>query len=163
MKITCTLSPESLRDAAKQLRQYAESLSGKTDTFVRNLGEYGRTQADAYLEHEDTGLTRSTIMFTREGHKGVLSVGGYAVWIEFGTGVLRNVGENHPKAAELGMSDWGTYGKGHGADPNGWYYPDKYGGYSHTYGIQMNPFMYLSSKDMRNEMLDIAKEVFKSD
>lgn len=162
MKIECTLSSGSLADAAKQLRKYADSLQSKSERLVKDLGEAGVSYANMYLEHDDTGETRSSIQFEQKVNTGVISVGGAAVWIEFGTGVIRNSGSKHPKADELGMSDWGTYGDGNGANEHGWWYPAE-GGHKHTFGIRMNPFMYLASQDIRRELLDIAKEAFKND
>lgn len=162
MKIDIDLSASSFLNAAAELRKYADSLQGKSETLVQKLGDEGVEKANLYLEHDDTGETRNSIQFHREGNKGTVSVGGAAVWIEFGTGVKRNGGGGHPKKGELGMSDWGTYGQGHGSDPNGWWYPSR-DGYSHTYGIEMNPFMYSTSQDIRRDLLQTAKEVFKSD
>lgn len=166
MKIECTLSSASIMDAANQLRQYAESLSDKTEKLVQSLGEYGVEKANDYLKHDDTGMTRDSIQYTHEGTSGTVSVGGAAVWIEFGTGVARNGGQAgvyvHDKAAELGMDAIGTYGAGHGADPRGWFYYGADGMKHHTRGIESNPFMYQASQDMRRELFDKAKEVFKA-
>lgn len=163
MKIDITLSADSFLNAAAELRKYADSLQGKSETLVQKLGDKGVEKANLYLEHDDTGETRNSIQFVRNGAEGTVSVGGAAVWIEFGTGVLRNAGSGHPKKGDLGMADWGTYGQGHGADPNGWYFPSRYYGWTITKGIQMNPFMYSTSQDMRMDLLDTAKEVFRSD
>ena len=169
MTITCTLSAQSLAAAAKQLRDYARSLDDKSDNLVRKLGEYGSEMALEHFNeapHVDTGNTIDSIGYTHRGHSGTVAVGGAAVWIEFGTGVAKNGGNAgvyvHDKAVELGMDAIGTYGKGHGANPGGWFYP-KDGVYKHTFGIASNPFMYKSSQDMRRELLDIAKEVFAND
>jgi hypothetical protein len=166
VKIECTLSVSSISDAVKQLRKYAESLQSKTENLVQELGDYGLDSAANLLGHVDTGKTLESLKFIREGTNGTVTAGGNAVWIEFGTGVKKNGGQAgayvHPKAAELGMSAIGTYDKGHGADPRGWWYPDG-GGYKHTFGIESNQFMYQASKDMRRELLDIAKEAFKND
>ena len=164
MKITCTLSPESLLEASKQFAEYAESLQSKTEKLVRSLGEYGAEQAvkNYGTDHIDTGETVESIMYIHRGTSGYVQAGGAAVWIEFGTGVIKNNGASHPKAGELGMSAWGTYGKGYGANPHGWYFPSRYFGWTLTQGIQMNPFMYNTSQDMRRELLDKAKEVFRT-
>ena len=162
MKIECTLSPSSLANDAKQLTEYAESLPGKAEKLVRSLGEFGAEQAVSNYgnTHIDTGETVESIMYIHKGTSGYVQAGGAAVWIEFGTGVIKNTGAPHPKAGELGMSAWGTYGKGYGADPNGWYFPSHYFGWTLTQGIEMNPFMYKASQEMRRELLDKAKEVF---
>ena len=165
MTIECTLSRQSLENAADELLKYAESLKGKTEKFVQSLGEKCAESARSNLIHIDTGNTRDSIQFIQEGTNGIVSVGGAAVWIEFGTGVKKNRSAGtyvHPKAEELGMSAIGTYDKGHGADPNGWWYPYD-GGYRHTYGIEYNPFMYKASQEIRREMLNMAKEAYKID
>ena len=162
MRIDIDLSSDSFLNAAEQLKKYADSLQGKAETLVQKLGDIGVQSANFYLEHDATGETRNSIQFSKNGNEGTVSVGGAAVWIEFGTGVTKN-STKHPKASEIGMSDWGTYGKGHGADPNGWWYPGNDGKWHHTFGITSNPFMYSASQDMRRELKDIAREVFKSD
>lgn len=170
MKITVRLSANSIGKAAKALKDYAESLNNKTSALVDAIGTKGAEfAAQEYdLGHNakggkliDTGNTLASIAYVKSDEKsGSVTVGGAAVWIEFGTGVKWNSGSGHPKKGDLGMSDWGTYGKGHGADPNGWWYP--YGEkYRHTFGIESNPFMYNASQDMRRELVSIAREVFK--
>ena len=164
MNIECTLSAKSIMGAAKQLRKYAESLQSKTENLVQKLGDYGLDSATNLLGHVDTGETLESLQFIREGTSGTVTAGGNAVWIEFGTGVAKNGGQAgayvHPKAAELGMSAIGTYGKGYGANPDGWYYRDADGKSHHTTGIQSNAFMYQTSQNMRHELADMAKEVF---
>lgn len=162
MKIEMTLSPASIAAAAQQLRAYAASLQGKTGRLVQKLGEKGAASADLYLEHDDTGGTRSSIAFTRQGTSGTVSVGGAAVWIEFGTGVLANAGNSpHPKRDEAGAVPWGEYGNGNGKGV--WYFPSHYSGWTATKGIPMNPFMYAASQDMRRSLLDLAREAFHVD
>ena len=166
MKIDIDLSADSFLSAAKQLRDYADSLQGKSEQLVQWAGEMGLENAANSLGHVDTGETVGSLDFKREGAKGTISVGGNAVWIEFGTGVYRNgsVGSYpHPKAQELGMYAIGTYGYGYGANPEGWFYRGADGKKHFTQGIQCNPFMYNAAQDIRRELLDMAKEVFKSD
>lgn len=162
MKIECTLSAKSISSAAKQLRKYAESLKTKSERLVKSLGEAGVEYANMYLEHDDTGETRNSIQFNREVDTGVISVGGAAVWIEFGTGVLANAGNTpHPKKDEVGVVGWGEYDHGYGVDI--WEFPSKrYGKWLPTAGIAMNPFMYETSQSLRFVLLDFAKEVFQT-
>lgn len=163
MKIDMTLNSGSISDAAKKLREYAASLESKSKRLVESLGNAGVEYANMYLEHDDTGETRQSIQYTQDGLSGVLSVGGAAVWIEFGTGVLANAGnEPHPKRDELGMSAWGTYGKGYGVDI--WEFPSKRAGmWIPTAGIHMNPFMYETAQSLRFVLTDFAKEAFRDD
>ena len=160
MTITCTLSTQSLMAAAKQLREYARSLDDKAERLVDDLGKAGTEYADWYLEHDDTGYTRSTIGYTRKGKSCTISVGGAAVWIEFGTGVLANAGNSpHPKRDEVGAFAWGEYGHGYGKDI--WRFPSKrYGKWLPTAGITMNPFMYETSQSLRFDLIDFARRAF---
>lgn len=162
MKIDCTLSAASISAAIRKLEQYKQSLTGKSEKLVRKLGEKGVEYANAYLEHDDTGETRSSIQYTHKGQSGTVSVGGAAVWIEFGTGVIANAGNTpHPKRDEVGAVPWGEYGRGYGKGV--WEFPSRYYGWTATEGIPMNPFMYLSSQALRQELTEIAKEAFKDD
>ena len=134
MKLECGLSASSLRAVEQQLREYAQSLTGKSEKLVRALGEKGVEYANEYLEHDDTGETRDSIRYTHEGQRGVVSVGGAAVWIEFGTGVLANAGNApHPKRDEVGAAAWGEYGQGQGKGV--WFFPSRYFGWTATEGI----------------------------
>lgn len=165
MKITCTLSSASIASAVEQLNRYAESFEKKSEKLVQSLGDFGAECAANYLGHFDTGETLSSLTFTRNGVTGTIFVAGNAVWIEFGTGVLANAGNTpHPKKDDLGMFGWGEYGHGYGQGV--WEFPSKEYGWGMpipTEGIPMNQFMYHSAQDMRREMQDIAKEVFKDD
>ena len=59
------------------------------------------------------------------------------------------------------MQPWGTYGEGHGGDPNGWWYKDEDGTYHHTNGIQANMFMYRTAKYLQDMFVTLGKEVFR--
>lgn len=163
MKIKVKLTTESIDSAIQQLEQYAASLEQKSEELVKRLGDYGHDSAANNLGHVDTGETLASLQFTCNGTSGTITVGGAAVWIEFGTGVLKNAGAPHPKRDELGMSAWGEYGKGFGKGK--WWYPDRDYGWElpHiTAGIPMNPFMWSAAQEMRMELNDIAREVFKT-
>lgn len=143
------------------LQKYAKDLEKKANQLIAAMLKEGEMTAKIYLLHYDTGETMNSIMGYREGDAGILTVGGAAIWIEFGTGVTYNgEGYNHPKAAETGMNQHGTYGQRKGADPNGWYYRGKDGEFHHTWGIPTNPFFYNTAQMLRKEYARIAKEVF---
>ena len=159
MTITLTLSRTSIKRAANQLRRYAKSIEKKTERLVDDLGSAGVEYANNYLEHDDTGFTRSTITYNRQGKSAVVSVGGAAVWIEFGTGVLANAGQTpHPKRDEVGAVPWGEYQYGLGKG-EWWFYSRKYG-WCKTKGIKKNPFMYNASQDMRMNLTEIARRAW---
>lgn len=163
-EITITLSAHSIDSAIKYLEKYKERLEKRLYELIDRMCADGEAWAIMYLDHVDTGETQSSIIGYREGNIGIVEAGGAAVWIEFGTGVTYNEGgdEVHENRAELGISEWGTYGEGHGADPNGWYYYDKKDGgrRKHTYGIPMDPFMQIAANHLRDTFRTKAKEVF---
>lgn len=89
------------------------------------------------------------------------------LFFEFGAGVI---GGGHPLAGELGMGP-GTYpGQRHAFDQNGWWYPtddqnliiytDANGqGWGHTYGNPPRMPMYQAYTKMKDDLLEVAKEV----
>lgn len=162
MIIRCNLSSQSLRNAADILQKYADSLSKRAETLVRNLGELGLDSAINGLGHIDTGDTLNSIQFNQNGNSGTVTAGGAAVWIEFGTGVLANASsKDHPKRSDVGAVNWGEYG--HGLGKGRWWFINKDGEKRWTDGITMNPFMYNASQDMRREIERMAKEAFRFD
>ena len=98
--------------------------------------------------------------------------GSTVAFIEFGTGV--HYGESHPKAAELGAVR-GEYGHKRGrndtwkyyGDPGsmGWYQTtnERAKGLVTTHGNPPNSVMYNASKQMRMQILEIARSVFADD
>lgn len=152
-----------IKNAIKELRQYRNSIKSKTLKLIDRMLSVGEEYAINSVAHIDTGETLSSIMGYRNGTKGVIVAGGNAIWIEFGTGVKNNGSAGtspHPKGGELGMTI-GTYGLGHGADPNGWWYYDD-GEIKHTYGIKANMFMYKTALELQRVCPELAKEVFST-
>lgn len=158
--ITVSASASGLSAAASWLEGYANRLEKNVNELISAMLKEGEQYAIDNLGHIDTGETVSSIMAYREGSSGLLVVGGNAIWIEFGTGVYAPGQTDHPKASELGMSPHGTYGLGHGADPNGWYYQGDDGQWHHTMGIPSNRFFYNTAQMLRREYKRIAQEVF---
>lgn len=160
-EITVPATKKGLMFAAEWIRDYAKSLPSKMFKVVDEMTMQGEMYAINLLGHIDTGETLSTIAGYRDGKHGYIVAGGNAVWIEFGTGVVANAGNApHPKASELQMSPWGTFGKGKGANPNGWYYLGDDGEVHHTYGIPSNRFLYNTAQTLRRQYPEIAKEIF---
>ena len=164
----------SIDDAVKKLNDYAESIQKKAQTLIERLASKG------YLVTETgfgtaiyDGTNDVSVELLEDEGKIVIRASGYTVmFIEFGTGVTFQT--YHPKRSELGIGDVGTYGHGLGRLNGGWRYPaengagtygepdQKHPGYIHTYGNPANMPMYNASKDIRSEVLKIAREVFQS-
>lgn len=167
IKVPC--SSAGMLEAADWLDNYAKRiLPMNVVDLISRMTRTGETWAMTMMNHIDTGATLSTIHGYRSGNKGVIVAGGAAIWIEFGTGVFAEGQNNHPLLGKVpGIVPHGTYGEGHGASPNGWYYPDPngthvYNGqtYSHTMGIPANRFMYRTAEMLRREYPEMAKEIF---
>lgn len=158
-KVILRLTPQGIDAAIREIKRNRLEVDKKVQELISVMVAEGEDYAINTVGHVDTGETLASIHGYREGNKGVIVAGGAAIWLEFGTGVIRN-SERHPKADELGMKAWGEYGKGHGKDPNGWYYPDGEG-WSHTYGIEANMFMYHTAQYLKQIFTEKAREVFK--
>ena len=168
--IEFNLSERSISKAIRQLEQYKKRIILKMQQLIEVMCKDGETYACQYLTHIDTGETLGSIMGYREGNRGIITAGGAAVWIEFGTGTLANGGKSggdpfHPDRNQLGISDWGTYGKGYGNGdnyPNGWFfYNEKTGRAGWTEGIAEEPFMANAAERLRDEFRKTAEKVFK--
>lgn len=170
MTIDFELSLKSIDNAIHRVELYEKDLWTKTRILTEKLAEDVKTNAENQLiNHVETGETFDSLRVDpvqefKYGFSTQVSVGGAAVWLEFGTGVVANhatPGEYlHPKANELGMSGLGTYGNGHGASPWGWWYIDETGKRRHTYGIPATMFMYYSAWATKEKAVDMARGLF---
>ena len=166
MKITVNVFDiDSIDDAIRQLDDYINSLDRKTEQLCQRLAELGAWYAESNfsgVEWTYSGDVSYTIDVQRVGESQYLVTanGEGVLFLEFGAGVT--LGYGHPMAEQLGMGP-GTYpnGKGHWDDPHGWWF--KQGDTKvHTYGNAPGMPMYNAAKDMRREILKIAREVFQS-
>lgn len=178
MTINLNLNEQSIDDAIRLVDEYRESLLDKTRDIVDDTARVAENNARQELQQHiwsgetiaslETQKSESQMTVTR-----VVHVGGAAIWLEFGTGVVANNCSPgtfiHPLAQELGMVGIGMYGNKHGSDPKGWYFYDEewsggtlneYQAY-HTYGIPATMFMYNSAKMARRYLPKIAREVFR--
>jgi hypothetical protein len=110
--------------------------------------EYKGPRDDITYDIEDRG----------DGVYAIIVNGVTAVIIEFGAGVTRGYG--HPQADEFGFGPGTFPGQTHAMDPNGWYLPKSKGG-GHTDGNPPSKTMYNEAKKLREQLAEIAMEVFK--
>lgn len=163
MKIKCSLAPSSIDAAIKQLEDYSKDLDRKAQELCKRLADMGAMYAEwnfsgvLYAGDIDYKITVDRVDTNTYAIK---ANGETVLLMEFGAGVKHGYG--HPQAAEFGMGP-GTYpnGKGHWDDPKGWWFGEK-GNWTHTYGNAPGMPMYNAAKDLRKEILDIAREVFKT-
>lgn len=163
MKIRISLSEASIDEAIKKMEAYKNDLDRKAQELCKRLADMGALYAEwnfegvLYAGDIDYNITVDRI----DEHTYAIKASGETVLLmEFGAGVKHGYG--HPQAAEFKMGP-GTYpnGKGHWNDPKGWWFGEK-GHWTHTYGNAPGMPMYNAAKDLRREILDVAREVFKT-
>lgn len=76
---------------------------------------------------------------------------GYAVYVEFGTGVVGK-DKQHP---DLSIVGWHYDVNGHGE--LGWFYPGKDGKFHWTKGMPSRPFMYNTALQLRQIVIPTAR------
>lgn len=169
MNIDVELSEESLDEAIMAVQVYRDSLDQKASALVRDVTD--RIKELAYIEltkHIETGDTIASLHtdYKMGATTARVIVGGAAVWLEFGTGVVANNTYQgayvHPRAGNLGMMGIGDYGQFHGADPEGWWYYDQNGRRRHTFGIPATLFMWNSAQTAKMEIPNMARRLFRS-
>lgn len=153
---------KSIATAIKQLEQYKKDFIAKETEFVRRLKEIGVSVATAGFATADyDGVNDVLIAETQNGNRAaVIAYGETVGFIEFGTGV------RYPEWDNSGMDytppKHGTYGKGRGANPKGWYFNQHEGaGAQHTYGNPPAEAMRTARDQMVESVVQIAREVWK--
>lgn len=176
--LTATLSASSIKQLQKELEKYKDSLNNKLSIFVRKLAESGISVIDQNMAKANFTVDSNGIQSGADPQHytqvKVNSFGDYAradlivegkelLFIEFGAGVYYNgmAGSSpHPKGGEFGYVI-GSYGKGHGKQKVWGYYADT-GELILTHGVEATMPMYKASLEIAENIVKIAKEVFKN-
>ena len=145
--------------ATRRLDDYYADLNRKADELCRRLAELGATRATldysgAY--YDGTNDVSVAVEPIAHGYR-VRAAGNAVLFIEFGSGTI---GFGHPDPGNYGPGTWsdGPNGKGHWANPNGWYY-------AHGQKSMGNPpaaAMYHAEQEVKDAIERIASEVFNS-
>lgn len=153
---------KSISEAIKQLKQYQREFKAKEDEFIRRVAELGVSVASTGFALADyDGVNDVQVTMMQSGTSAVITAFGETVgFIEFGTGV------KHPEWDNSGMSytppKHGTYGKGFGKNPHGWFFKQHEGvGAIHTYGNPPAEAMRTARDTMVERVIQIAREVWK--
>lgn len=178
-KIVIDLSPQSINNAIKWAEQEKKKILDTIHTFMQMLIDEGVTIAQSQVVNIDSGETLNSIkgMFKTDDKAVIIADSEHAVWLEFGTGVRKNP-EPYPLDV-AGIVPIGTYGKGNGSNPNGWYYPTnnvkyalqkdgkpvelKGGAYQYmgfTQGIKANKFMLFAKMHLEEVAPKWAMDIF---
>jgi hypothetical protein len=161
MKIVINpLDEKSVSAALEQLQKYKKDFSVKEKEFVRRLAEIGVRVAQAGFSTADyDGVNDVTVSMvqTSNGYS-VVASGETVGFIEFGTG------KKYPEWDNTGMDytppKHGTYGKGQGARPKGWFFVQGIGAAQHTYGNPPAEAMRTARDVMIERVTQIAREVW---
>ena len=168
-KIYVELTPKSIDNAIKLLRQYNAWVQAKEKELRTRLAEIGVAVASVrFSGAKYDGNNDVTVTFSDIGDTATISAKGEAVaFIEFGSGA--KLGYGHPDAAKhgFGPGTWsdGPEGKGHWNEMTkdgkykGWWFGDDG---KHTYGNPPAMAMHFATQEILANITRIATEVFKT-
>lgn len=162
MKITIDpFDPKSIQKAIDQLEQYKNDFLAKERIFVKRLAEIGVSVASTGFATADyDGENDVQVTMTHSGTTAtVIAYGETVGFIEFGTGVKFSEWDN--SGMEYTPPRHGTYGKGFGARPKGWFFKQGEGAAQHTYGNQPAEAMRTARDVMIERVTQIAREVWR--
>lgn len=168
---------DKLADRTDELRKKIEL---KCDEFAERLGALGVRIASMYYDQAPYAGTNDVTVHLEPGSKTgtveIVAEGEAVLFIEFGTGVMNaDSGEARRELVSGDVVRHGEYGLGLANDPFGWWYTGdmpsnpptgttKAYGKSHTihtYGQAAFPAMYMTRRDLIDNIESIAREVFK--
>lgn len=168
--IKVRLSAEGVKQAVQELREYQAKVQAAASAIVAALASAGEQFAvAAALPFAETGGLASSIKAETSGNVGFVKCScGYAVYVEFGTGVVGS-GSPHPDTAILGWrydinrhGELGWWYPTDNADPNPYKYTAKNGTiYAWTKGMPSRPFMYETAQMLRASVVPVARSVFQ--
>ena len=164
MKIVINpFDPKSISEAQEALRNYPKDFETKLDEFTRRLAEIGVAVAEidyatSVDNYESSGITVS-LQDNGDGYS-VLAKGEIVGFLEFGTGIRNREWDN--TGMEYTPPAHGTYGKGQGKNPWGWwFYPNEGAAAQHTYGEPPVEAMRWARDQMIENVARIAREVWR--
>ena len=152
---------KSINRALKQLQEYQADFERKEQEFVRRLAEIGVSVARAGYQVADyDGEKDVVVSMNQEGTRAtVVAMGSTVGFIEFGTGV--RYPEWSGDDTEYTPPAHGTYGKGKGKNPHGWWFTAGEGASMHTYGNMPAEAMLTARDKIIEKVISIAREVWK--
>ena len=164
---------KSIAEALKMIKQYKRDFEAKEKEFLERLGKIGVSVATTGFAVADYDGDKGeiTVELVPSGKRVFVMASGEKIgFIEFGTGV------RYPEWDNSGMlytpDPHGTYGKGQGANPKGWYFtggdmafdPSKNKTTregTHTFGNPPAEAMRTARDVMVERVVQIAREVWR--
>ena len=168
--ISVKLDEQSIDNAIKELAQYKQDFLTKEQKLLEGLANIGvRDASIRFTTAMYDGVNDVTVTLDKTSNGYAIIAEGEAVaFIEFGAGVYHNSSEPYPNPRPEGIVGIGEYGKGKGKR-RAWYYKGEPGtngelqknGVVKTRGNPAAMPMWYASEEMRNSILQIAREVFR--
>ena len=167
-----SLSVNSIKQLQKDLTAYRDGLTDKCRLLAERLAEKGVEIAKIMIVDLDAVFTRELYDSLHSEHEkdtpygavfAVVTDSKHCAFVEFGTGQF---GEDMPYPFPLPDGVSWDYNVGKTIRQNSktgryyWFYPGKDGKWHYTEGMPARPFMYLTSLELQNEIVKIAKEIF---
>ena len=163
MRITIDpFDKKSITAAIKKLNDYEKEFKRKEAEFVSRLKELGVSVATTGFAMADyDGVNDVLIAETQLGTRALVIAYGETVgFIEFGTGIKFR--EYDSAGLEFIPPPHGSYGKGKGNNPHGWFFNQGEGAAArHTYGNPPAEAMLTARDTMIERVVQIAREVWK--
>lgn len=168
-KFSTDLSVKGIENLKKQLEHYKNKiLQQKVDLLAKTLAEKGVDIAQVNVARLDAIFTGELITSIHTQYGGstkgtavfyVVADSQHAIYVEMGTGII---GAQKPYPGKLPA----MYAQGktiHYTDDGryGWFYQDANGDWWFTEGMPSRPFLYETSIELMEKVVETAKEVFK--
>lgn len=153
---------KSIASAEKLVRQYKKDFEVKEREFCRRLAEIGVSVAQAGFSTADYDGVNDVVVSMEKTATGynVVASGKTVGFIEFGTGV--RYPEWDGSDVEYTPPPHGSYGKGQGKNPHGWWFKQAEGGMArHTYGNPPAEALLTARNQMIEQVVQIAREVWR--
>lgn len=162
--ISFGLNGKDIDRAVRELTEYRKDLIKKCNELIRTLTEYGYEFAKFEVLRMgafDTGNLADSIQGYFSPEEGIGYIRAdcwYAVYVEFGTGV---VGANSPQDPLAIAHGW-QYDVNHHGD-SGWvYWSGRDGMFHWTKGQPSHPFMYQTMRRLQGEARSAASRIFRT-
>ena len=158
-KVPIRLSVAGVAQAIKEVEQYQKWLDQRTKVFLDRLADEGLKVAQANFKvakYDGDNDVRVSVEKRGKTARAVVAFGRAALFIEFGSGVIRPLHPETPEGLERGSWSDGPQGKHHWQDPEGWYYAHG----KKSKGNPANMAMYETVKELERRLEEIAREVF---
>lgn len=175
-KISFGLSVKEIQNAIKEIKEYQNSLDGKCEELCHRLTTEGISITQVRIGssgfgkyiHLSSEITPEkagckAIFFMEDSQKIISQWQNQdgiqrkeispALMLEFGAGLPAQNPANIPG---VGTGTYGTHG-----NKSGWWYMDLEGQWHYVTGVSPKMPMYSVGKELRNKVIEIAREVFK--